>query len=147
MFDISELNFVRTLRPFSNLQDPTNTIYDHLPYTKDINLIKESDIRLVSGNVVKYIQLIVEEPIVIDTNELAEIRIDEEHNQYKLEIARREQEALLIDDVNENEIVTADSNTEENEEELVSGELDMESINALAVADENEDDYSFLNDE
>ena len=30
---------------------------------------------------------------------------------------------------------------------LVTGELDMESINALAEADENEDDYSFLNDD
>ena len=144
MFDISELNFVRTLRPFSNLQDPTNTIYDHLPYKKDINLIKESDVRLVSGNVVKYLQLIIEDPVIIDTNELSEIKIDEEHNLYKLEMARREQEALLMDDVDENEIVSADTSPEE---ELVTGELDMESINALAEADENEDDYSFLNDD
>ena len=144
MFDINESNSVRTLRPFSNLQDPTNTIYDHLPYKKDINLIKESDIKLVSGNVVKYVQLVVEEPVIIDTNELSEIRIDEETNQYKLEMARREQEALLMDDVDENEIVSADTPPEE---ELVTGELDMESINALAAADENEDDYSFLNDE
>ena len=144
MFDISELNFVRTLRPFSNLQDPTNTIYDHLPYTKDINLIKESDVRLVSGNVVKYLQLVIEDPVIIDTNELSEIKIDEEHNLYKLEMARREQEALLMDDVDENEIISADTSPEE---ELVTGELDMESINALAAADENEDDYSFLNDD
>ena len=144
MFDINEPNFVRSLRPFSNLQDPTNTIYDHLPYKKDINLIKESDVRLVSGNVVKYVQLVVEEPVIIDTNELSEIKIDEEHNLYKLEMARREQEALLMDDVDENEIVSADIPPEE---ELVTGELDMESINALAAADENEDDYSFLNDD
>ena len=144
MFDISEPNSVRTLRPFSNLHDPTNTIYDHLPYKKDINLIKESDIKLVSGNVVKYVQLVVEEPVIIDTNELSEIKIDEETNQYKLEMARREQEALLMDDVDENEIVSADT---PQEEELVTGELDMESINALAAADENEDDYSFLNDD
>lgn len=144
MFDISELNFVRTLRPFSNLQDPTNTIYDHLPYKKDINLIKESDVRLVSGNVVKYLQLVIEDPVIIDTNELSEIRIDEEHNLYKLEMARREQEAQLMDDVDEDEIVSADIPPEE---ELVTGELDMESINALAEADENEDDYSFLNDD
>ena len=144
MFNISEPNFVRTLRPFSNLQDPTNTIYDHLPYKKDINLIKESDVRLVSGNVLKYLQLIIEEPVIIDTNELSEIRIDEELNLYKLETARHEQEALLMDDVGENEIVSADTPLEE---ELVTGELDMESINALAQADENEDDYSFLNDD
>ena len=144
MFGISELNFVRTLRPFSNLQDPTNTIYDHLPYKKDINLIKESDVRLVSGNVVKYLQLVIEDPVIIDTNELSEIRIDEEHNLYKLEMARREQEAQLMDDVDEDEIVSADIPPEE---ELVTGELDMESINALAAADENEDDYSFLNDD
>ena len=59
-------------------------------------------------------------------------------------MARREQEALLMDDVDENEIVSADT---PQEEELVTGELDMESINALAAADENEDDYSFLNDD
>ena len=59
-------------------------------------------------------------------------------------MARREQEALLMDDVDENEIVSADTPPEE---ELVTGELDMESINALAAADENEDDYSFLNDD
>ena len=144
MFDISELNFVRTLRPFSNLQDPTNTIYDHLPYKKDINLIKESDVRLVSGNVVKYLQLIIEDPVIIDTNELSEIRIDEEHTLYKLEMARREKESQLMDDVDEDEIVSADTSPEE---ELVTGELDMESINALAEADENEDDYSFLNED
>ena len=144
MFDINEPNFVRTLRPFSDLQDPTNTIYDHLPYKKDINLIKESDVKLVSGNVVKYVQLVVEDPVIIDTNELSEIRIDEETNLYKLEMARREQETLLMDDVDENEIVSADAPPEE---ELVTGELDMESINALAAADENEDDYSFLNDD
>ena len=144
MFDINESNSVRTLRPFSNLQDPTNTIYDHLPYKKDINLIKESDIKLVSGNVVKYVQLVIEEPVIIDTNELSEIKIDEETNQYKLEMARREQEALLMDDVDEDEIVSADT---PQEEELFTGELDMESINALAAADENEDDYSFLNDD
>ena len=144
MFDISELNFVRTRRPFSNLQDPTNTIYDHLPYKKDINLIKESDVRLVSGNVVKYLQLIIEDPVIIDTNELSEIRIDEEHTLYKLEMARREKESQLMDDVDEDEIVSADTSPEE---ELVTGELDMESINALAEADENEDDYSFLNDD
>ena len=59
-------------------------------------------------------------------------------------MARREQEALLMDDVDEDEIVSADT---PQEEELVTGELDMESINALAAADENEDDYSFLNDD
>ena len=143
MFDISESNFVRTLRPFSNLQDPTNTIYDHLPYKKDINLIKERDVRLVSGNVVKYLQLVVEEPVIIDTNELSEIKIDEEHNLYQLEAARLAQESSLIDDVSEDEITPINSS----DEELFTGELDMESINALAAADENEDDYSFLNDD
>ena len=120
-----------------------NTIYDHLPYKKDINLIKESDVRLVSGNVVKYLQLVVEEPVIIDTNELSEIKIDEEHNLYQLEAARLAQESSLIDDVSEDEITPINSS----DEELFTGELDMESINALAAADENEDDYSFLNDD
>lgn len=144
MFDISELNFVRTLRPFSNLQDPTNTIYDHLPYKKDINLIKESDVRLVSGNVIKYLQLVIDEPTLIDTNELSEIKIDEQHNLYKLEMARKEQESLLIDDVEEPEVVSV---KDDSENESFVGELDMESVNALEEADENEDDYSFLNDD
>lgn len=143
MFGISESNFMRALRPFSDLKDPTNTIYDHLPYRKDINLIKESDIRMVSGNVVKYTQLVVEEAKIIDTNELAEIIIEEANSLYEAQLSEREPDETLMDDVSEDEIVAADVD----DDELFTGELDMDSINALAEADENEDDYSFLNDE
>ena len=145
MFGISESNFMRALRPFSDLKDPTNTIYDHLPYRKDINLIKESDIRMVSGNVVKYTQLVVEEAKIIDTNELAEIIIEEANSLYEAQLSEREPDETLMDDVSEDEIVTADDDVDD--DELFTGELDMDSINALAEADENEDDYSFLNDE
>ena len=134
---------MRALRPFSDLKDPTNTIYDHLPYRKDINLIKESDIRMVSGNVVKYTQLVVEEAKIIDTNELAEIIIEEANSLYEVQLSEREPDETLMDDVSEDEIVAADVD----DDELFTGELDMDSINALAEADENEDDYSFLNDE
>ena len=144
MFGISE--FMRSLRPFSDLKDPTNTIYDHLPYRKDINLIKDSDIRMVSGNVVKYTQLVVEETKIIDTNELAEVIIDEVSSLYLANISNHEEDDTLMDDVSEDEIVVADDG-EVADDELFTGELDMESINALAEADENEDDYSFLNDE
>lgn len=138
---------MRTLRPFSDLKDPTNTIYDHLPYRKDINLIKESDIRMVSGNVVKYTQLVVEEAKIIDTNELAEIIIEEASSLYEAQLSEREPDDTLMDDVSEDEIVAADDGDDVGDDELFTGELDMESINALAEADENEDDYSFLNDE
>ena len=147
MFGINESNFMRTLRPFSDLKDPTNTIYDHLPYRKDINLIKESDIRMVSGNVVKYTQLVVEEAKIIDTNELAEIIIEEASSLYEAQLSEREPDDTLMDDVSEDEIVAADDGDDVGDDELFTGELDMESINALAEADENEDDYSFLNDE
>lgn len=146
MFGISESNFMRALRPFSDLKDPTNTIYDHLPYRKDINLIKESDIRMVSGNVVKYTQLVVEEAKIIDTNELAEIIIEEANSLYEAQLSEREPDEALMDDVSEDEIVAADDD-DVDDDELFTGELDMDSINALAEADENEDDYSFLNDE
>ena len=146
MFGISESNFMRALRPFSDLKDPTNTIYDHLPYRKDINLIKESDIRMVSGNVVKYTQLVVEEAKIIDTNELAEIIIEEASSLYEAQLSEREPDETLMDDVSEDEIVAADHD-DVDDDELFTGELDMDSINALAEADENEDDYSFLNDE
>lgn len=146
MFGISESEFMRSLRPFSDLKDPTNTIYDHLPYRKDINLIKDSDIRMVSGNVVKYTQLVVEETKIIDTNELAEVIIDEVSSLYLANISNHEEDDTLMDDVSEDEIVVADDG-EVADDELFTGELDMESINALAEADENEDDYSFLNDE
>jgi len=136
---------MRALRPFSDLKDPTNTIYDHLPYRKDINLIKESDIRMVSGNVVKYTQLVVEEAKIIDTNELAEIIIEEANSLYEAQLSEREPDETLMDDVSEDEIVAADD--DDVDDELFTGELDMDSINALAEADENEDDYSFLNDE
>ena len=142
MFGISESNFMRALRPFSDLKDPTNTIYDHLPYRKDINLIKESDIRMVSGNVVKYTQLVVEEAKIIDTNELAEIIIEEASSLYEAQLSEREPDDTLMDDV-----VAADDGDDVGDDELFTGELDMDSINALAEADENEDDYSFLNDE
>lgn len=147
MFGISESNFMRTLRPFSDLKDPTNTIYDHLPYRKDINLIKESDIRMVSGNVVKYTQLVVEEAKIIDTNELAEIIIEEASSLYEAQLSEREPDDTLMDDVSEDEIVAADDGDDVGDDELFTGELDMDSINALAEADENDDDYSFLNDE
>ena len=137
---------MRALRPFSDLNDPTNTIYDHLPYRKDINLIKESDIRMVSGNVVKYTQLVVEEAKIIDTNELAEIIIEEANSLYEAQLSEREPDETLMDDVSEDEIVAADDD-DVDDDELFTGELDMDSINALAEADENEDDYSFLNDE
>ena len=139
MFGISESNFMRALRPFSDLKDPTNTIYDHLPYRKDINLIKESDIRMVSGNVVKYTQLVVEEAKIIDTNELAEIIIEEANSLYEAQLSEREPDETLMDDVSEDEIVAAADDDDVDD--------DMDSINALAEADENEDDYSFLNDE
>lgn len=138
---------MRALRPFSDLKDPTNTIYDHLPYRKDINLIKESDIRMVSGNVVKYTQLVVEEAKIIDTNELAEIIIEEANSLYEAQLSEREPDDTLMDDVSEDEIVAADDGDDVGDDELFTGELDMDSINALAEADENEDDYSFLNDE
>lgn len=138
---------MRALRPFSDLKDPTNTIYDHLPYRKDINLIKESDIRMVSGNVVKYTQLVVEEAKIIDTNELAEIIIEEASSLYEAQLSEREPDDTLMDDVSEDEIVAADDDDDVDDDELFTGELDMDSINALAEADENEDDYSFLNDE
>ena len=144
MFDISDLNFVRTLRPFSDLQDPTDTIYDHLPYKKDINIINENSIRLESGNVVKYVKLDVNKPFVIDTNELAEIIIDEENALHTLESARFEQGEYLMDDVEEEDIVQADVKPSTEASNI---KLDIESINALADADENEDDYSFLSDE
>ena len=147
VFGISESNFMRALRPFSDLKDPTNTIYDHLPYRKDINLIKESDIRMVSGNVVKYTQLVVEEAKIIDTNELAEIIIEEASSLYEAQLSEREPDDTLMDDVSEDEIVAADDGDDVGDDELFTGELDMDSINALAEADENEDDYSFLNDE
>ena len=147
MFGISESNFMRALRPFSDFKDPTNTIYDHLPYRKDINLIKESDIRMVSGNVVKYTQLVVEEAKIIDTNELAEIIIEEASSLYEAQLSEREPDDTLMDDVSEDEIVAADDGDDVGDDELFTGELDMDSINALAEADENEDDYSFLNDE
>ena len=138
---------MRALSPFSDLKDPTNTIYDHLPYRKDINLIKESDIRMVSGNVVKYTQLVVEEAKIIDTNELAEIIIEEASSLYEAQLSEREPDDTLMDDVSEDEIVAADDGDDVGDDELFTGELDMDSINALAEADENEDDYSFLNDE
>ena len=102
---------------------------------------------MVSGNVVKYTQLVVEEAKIIDTNELAEIIIEEANSLYEAQLSEREPDETLMDDVSEDEIVAADDDDDVDDDELFTGELDMDSINALAEADENEDDYSFLNDE
>ncbi len=102
---------------------------------------------MVSGNVVKYTQLVVEEAKIIDTNELAEIIIEEASSLYEAQLSEREPDDTLMDDVSEDEIVAADDGDDVGDDELFTGELDMDSINALAEADENEDDYSFLNDE
>ena len=88
----------------------------------------------------------MEEAKIIDTNELAEIIIEEANSLYEAQLSEREPDETLMDDVSEDEIVAADDD-DVDDDELFTGELDMDSINALAEADENEDDYSFLNDE
>ena len=76
-----------------------------------------------------------------------EIIIEEASSLYEAQLSEREPDDTLMDDVSEDEIVAADDGDDVGDDELFTGELDMDSINALAEADENEDDYSFLNDE
>lgn len=134
MFYIKNRDFIRTLRPFSDLSNPIDTIYDHLPYEKDITIIKESDVRLVSGNVLKY--TILEDSFIIDTNDLSNKIIEDNKIEYELTKEKQQQDSTdpSYHNINEEDIEVEDDN------------LDMESIKALSEADENEDDYSFLND-
>lgn len=124
-------DFVRTLRPFNNLSDPHDTIYDRLTYIKDINLIDESDVKMVSGNVVKYIKN--DAPFIIDTNEHLEALLNEARTLAKSTKIDEE----LIDDVEKEEVLKASESAE-------TADIDLESVKALSEADENEDDYSFL---
>lgn len=127
-------DFIRTLRPFNNLSNPHDTIYDHLPYIKDINLIDESDVKITSGNVVKYIIFDNNTPFIVDTNEQIESILAEARN---TSLAQGSGESEPVDDAKADEIV--DTPDKEN-----SVSIDEESVKALSDADENEDDYSFL---
>ena len=62
----------RQLAPFLELRIDNHDIYHKLPYKKDIYLCPPESVRLISGNVVKYYTIIPEEPIILDTNDLAE---------------------------------------------------------------------------
>lgn len=134
-----EKEIIRTLRPFSDLKSPTNTIYDHLPYKKDINLVKESDVRLVSGNIVKNIRLVPDEPIILNTNPLANDRIEESYEEHR---RKRETSDYVVEEYSENELLSEDTDAL-NSPLLADQE---EPVNSFAGIDEDDNDYSFLLD-
>lgn len=129
-----DAEIIRTLRPFSDLKTPNNTIYDHLPYKKDITLVKESDVRLISGNIVKGFRLVSEEPILINTNPLANERIEK----YLNELSSYE-ENYAVEEFHENELLDENS-------EVTANVPVIEPINSFAGVDEDDGDYSFLLD-
>lgn len=135
-----EKEIIRTLKPFSDLKSPTNTIYDHLPYKKDIALVKESDVRLVSGNIVKNMRLVSDEPVIINTNPLANDKIEQFYegliNQTNVS------PDYVVEEYNENELLTATSDSIESSP----ASFETEFVNSFAGVDEDDNDYSFLLD-
>lgn len=139
---INSNDFVRAMHPYSDLKDPTNTIYDHLPYKKDINLVKESDVRMVSGNVVKYMQLVSDEPVTVDTNPLAGSLIENASAARAAELTRKNEEALVVAEIDDANIVEA-------EDEFTPEPVPVvpeESLSSFASEYNEDDDYSFLHE-
>lgn len=128
---------IRTLKPFSDLKIPTNTIYDHLPYKKDITLIKESDVRLVSGNIVKSIRLVPDEPVLINTNPLANDKIEKQLEKYENRTFD-----YVVEEYSENEL----TDTRTMEPVIEESVQYVEPVNSFAGVDEDDEDYSFLLD-
>lgn len=126
----------RTLKPFSNLKNSLSTIYDHLPYKKDISLVRDTDVRLVSGNVVKNRSLVSEEPVIINTNPLANDRIEQYINEQKHNSSR-----YVVEEYNDSILAPNPSDLL-----LQDTEHSIEPVNSFAGIDEDDDDYSFLLD-
>lgn len=130
-------DIVRALKPFHDLKDPNNTIYDHLPYKKDIALVRESDVRIESGNVVKQQRLISEEPIILNTNPLANARLNE-----FIDSLENMDYPYVVEELNDNELFEEETSPNV----LLSDSPVIEPVNSFAGVDEEDDDYSFLND-
>ncbi|MDY6323461.1 MAG: hypothetical protein SPL99_00115 [Catonella sp.] len=138
-------DFVRELEPFDNLKDPTNTIYDHLPYVKDITLPGIDKIQVDSGNVVKFYAQENAEPYVIDTNnkqiELIEANAARDEAMISEKVARTP----------DAELDTGSAVDEASGEAVASEEIKPEApaaeqTNSFANVNEDDDDFSFLND-
>lgn len=130
-------DIVRALKPFHDLKDPNNTIYDHLPYKKDIALVRESDVRIESGNVVKQQRLISEKPIILNTNPLANARLNE-----FIDSLENMDYPYVVEELNDNELFEEETSPNV----LLSESPVIEPVNSFAGVDEEDDDYSFLND-
>lgn len=128
---------IRALKPFHDLKDPNNTIYDHLPYKKDIALVKESDVRMESGNVVKNQRLVAEEPIILNTNPLANARL----NEFRESLDNLDYH-YVVEELNDNELFEEESHSNP----ILTNSPVIEPVNAFADVDEEDDDYSFLHD-
>lgn len=126
----------RTLRPYSNLKNQLSTIYDHLPYKKDINLVKSSDVRLVSGNVVKNMSLVPKDEVIINTNPLANDRIEKYLNEQPTYSTD-----FVVEEYNENPLTDSDT---EHSPSIENHHVEPE--NPFVGVNENDDDYSFLLD-
>lgn len=74
----------RKLRPFDAANHDDFSIYNHLPYYRDINLCTQEMITLVTGNVIKYFQYKIEETYPLTgMDALSMIKIQEYEKQEK----------------------------------------------------------------
>ena len=139
---------LRTLAPFSDLKDPTNTIYDHLPYVKDISLEGINKIQDESGNIVKRWNMDhAAEPYIVDTHELQVKLIEDAAAKAELaaaDLAARTPEEELDTTSAVDETSGAPVAAEEFEPKE-SAPVQKEDVSLLNVS-EDDDDFSFLND-
>ena len=129
---MDEENLARMLSPFSDLKDMNNTIYDNMPYKKNLELIGLDGVKLTSGNVVYRFQLVPEDTVQIDSNNLLETIIEDQ-----MMLAATEsyyEEEFEGDD---------ESATDAESGEEVPTET-VEPVNAFADVDDDGDDFSFL---
>lgn len=54
------------LRPYDAAGEYNLTMYDHLPYDRDLSLCNSDAIMMESGNIIKYYRCAMKEPYTID---------------------------------------------------------------------------------
>ncbi|MFA9462946.1 MAG: hypothetical protein ACERKN_01510 [Velocimicrobium sp.] len=89
----------RKLRPFNAANRDDFSMYNKLPYFRDIDLCTQEMITLVTGNVIKYFECKIEETLPlcgIDTLALLKIKEYENRERLRLQSFPSESEAISI---------------------------------------------------
>lgn len=98
------------LKPYDSSLNEDMSMYDHLPYQRDIDLCNEHTIALYSGNILKYYYCSIKEPCQLDHRDdlaLAKIRQHEQEQalleQVETKALPRQEKAMESIDLNDDE--------------------------------------------